>query len=133
MKQISIVLIVFLFLFSCGKKEEKKEDTELKEPEKEQVVPKVDAVQETEIEEIVPELIYTVQLAALRNQNEYLMSIDGIKIYDENGLTKYRLGDFETYDEAREFRAQVLEEFNDAFIQALKNDSPIAIQEALQN
>jgi hypothetical protein len=57
--------------------------------------------------------------------------IDGIKAYYENGLTKYRLGNFETYQEAREFRSQILNEYNDAFIQALENENPISILEAL--
>ena len=72
-----------------------------------------------------------IQIAALKNQNEDLEYIDGIKAYYENGLTKYRLGNFETYQEAREFRSQILNEYNDAFIQALKNDQPIFILEAL--
>lgn len=130
MKNISIFLVLFLFFFSCGKKEVKKENPEPKKTETEQTVPQE---QETESKEIAPELIYTVQIAALRKQNEFLLSIDGIKTYDENGLTKYRLGNFETYEEARELRTRILEEFNDAFIQALKNNTPISIQEALKN
>ena len=133
MKQLSIVLVIFILLFSCGKKEVKEEKNENTEPEVEQLVPKAEEVIETQYEEVIPKINFTVQIAALENQNEMLLSIDGISTYNENGLTKYRLGDFETYQEARAFRRQILGEYKDAFIQALKSDKPITITEALQN
>lgn len=133
MKKISTLLVLFLLIFSCGKKEVKKENTEFKEPATEQTVPKVDEIENPENEADIPELIFTVQIAALRNQNNELLSIDGLKTYQENALTKYRLGNFETYQEAREFRIQILDKYKGAFIQALKNERPISIKEALQN
>lgn len=120
-------------VFSCGKKEVEKETTESKEQEIEKVVPKLEKIEEPEIQEYVPELIFTVQIAALSKQNNNLYSIEGINTYDENGLTKFRLGDFETYKEARAFRLQILKKYKGAFIQALKNGEPISITEALQN
>ena len=54
------------------------------------------------------------------------------KTYQENSLTKYRLGSFETYQEAKQFRLQVLNTYKGAFVQALKNNEPIHILEALQ-
>jgi len=133
MKNIATLLCFFFLISSCGKKEENKENTDFKEPAIEQVIPKVDELEELEDKADVPELIFTVQIAALRNQNNELLSIDGLKTYQENALTKYRLGSFETYQEARVFRAQILEEYKGAFIQALKNDRLISITEALQN
>ncbi|MHB0756480.1 SPOR domain-containing protein [Polaribacter sp. M15] len=133
MKQISIAFLFFLILFSCGKKEVKQENTESKEPETEKIVPEVEVVQEPEVQEYYPELIFTVQIAALRKQNESLYNVDGVSTYDENGLTKFRLGEFETYKEARAFRLKILDKYKDAFVQALKNGVPISITEALQN
>ena len=60
-----------------------------------------------------------------------IVQID-VSLYQENSLTKYRLGAFETYKEAREFRLKVSNEYKGAFVQALKNNVPISITEALQ-
>jgi hypothetical protein len=131
MNKISILVLVLLFIFSCGKKDVKSGSDQMNEPEVEVTVSEVDEVSTIEVEEEIPVLIFTVQIAALKNQNEDLEYIDGIKVYYENDLIKYRLGDFETYQEAKEFKSQILNEYNDAFIQALKNDQPIFILEAL--
>tara|TARA_B110001454_G_C12670151_1_gene413388 strand:+ start:818 stop:1213 length:396 start_codon:yes stop_codon:yes gene_type:complete len=131
MNKISILILVLLLVFSCGKKDGKNGSEEIKEPEVEVPVYEGDDLTSPEVEEEIPILIFTVQIAALKNQNEDLENIDGIKVYYENDLIKYRLGDFETYQEAREFRLQILDEFRDAFIQALKNELPISILEAL--
>lgn len=135
MKKVFVLFVFFLLMLSCGKKEAPKENINNNQPEIEQQVPKVDIIAEPEpqIEENVPEIIFTVQIAALKNYNENLLSIDGISTYDENNLTKYRLGNFITYEEARTFRSQILKEYKDAFVQALKNETPISIIEALQN
>lgn len=130
--KITSTLILFCFLvFSCGKKEIKKESIEFKEPSVEIPVTKVDKIKEPEIKEEAPTLIFTVQIAALKKENEDLMSIDGVKTYYEDDFTKYRLGSFETYQEARDFRVQVLKDYKDAFVQALKNERPIFILDAL--
>ena len=131
MNKISILVLVLLFIFSCGKKDVKSGSDQMNEPEVEVTVYEVDEVSTIEVEEEIPVLIFTVQIAALKNQNEDLEYIDGIKVYYENDLIKYRLGDFETYQEAKEFKSQILNEYNDAFIQALKNEQPIPILEAL--
>ena len=104
---------------------------QINESEVEVSVNEADELTSPELEEEIPVLIFTVQIAALKNQSEDFENIDGIKVYYENDLTKYRLGNFETYQEAREFRTQILNEYNDAFIQALKNEQPISILEAL--
>ena len=131
MKKISILTLTLLLVFSCGKKDVKSGSEQINESEVEVLVNEADELTSPELEEEIPVLIFTVQIAALKNQSEDLEYIDGIKVYYENDLTKYRLGNFETYQEAREFRTQILNEYNDAFIQALKNEQPISILEAL--
>ena len=131
MKKISILTLTLLLVFSCGKKDVKSGSEQINESEVEVPVNEADELTSPELEEEIPVLIFTVQIAALKNQSEDLEYIDGIKVYYENDLTKYRLGNFETYQEAREFRSQILNEYNDAFIQALKNEQPISILEAL--
>lgn len=131
MNKISILVLLLLFVFSCGKKEVKSDIQEIKAPELEITVDKDDKEIKLEEQEEISTLIFTVQIAALKNKNEDLENIDEIKVHYENDLIKYRLGDFETYQEAREFRSQILNEYNDAFIQALKNNKPIFILEAL--
>ena len=131
MKKISILTLTLLLVFSCGKKDVKSGSEQINESEVEVPVNESDELTSPELEEEIPVLIFTVQIAALKNQSEDLEYIDGIKVYYENDLTKYRLGNFETYQEAREFRTQILNEYNDAFIQALKNEQPISILEAL--
>ncbi len=131
MKKISILTLTLLLVFSCGKKDVKSGSEQINESEVEVPVNEADELTSPELEEEIPVLIFTVQIAALKNQSEDFEYIDGIKVYYENDLTKYRLGNFETYQEAREFRTQILNEYNDAFIQALKNEQPISILEAL--
>ena len=134
MNKTSILILVLLFVFSCGKKEVKSEIEEIKAPAAEIPVDKDKKevkLEEQEEQEEISTLIFTVQIAALKNQNEDLENIDEIKVYYENDLIKYRLGNFESYQEAREFKSQIINKYNDAFIQALKNDQPIFILEAL--
>ena len=131
MNKISILVLLLLFVFSCGKKEVKSDIQEIKAPELEITVDKDDKEIKLEEQEEISTLIFTVQIAALKNKDEDLENIDEIKVHYENDLIKYRLGDFETYQEAIEFRSQLLNEYNDAFIQALKNNKPIFILEAL--
>lgn len=117
-------LLLCVSLLSCSKNK------------KEEVVPaEVLQVQEVETstEPIVlePQLLFTVQIAALKNKNETLANLENIHIFQENSLIKYRLGDFETYKEARQSRAQLIKKYTGAFVQALLNDAPISITEAL--
>lgn len=128
MKNFYTYFLVFILVISCGKKEEKKDPIEVVEPKIEETINEpINVVEE------VPELIFTVQIAALRNENEILSNIAYIKIYKESGLTKYRLGEFKTYKEARYTRTSLLNKYPDAFVQALKNGEPIHIKAALKN
>jgi hypothetical protein len=130
MKYFYTYIIAVLFLISCGKNEIKKETLKDKNP----IV--LDTIKETviDIEEIEegPAIFFTVQIAALKNDNTTFKSIENIQTFEEDNLTKYRLGQFKTYKEARNFRASILNRYPDAFVQALKNSVPINIKEALK-
>lgn len=128
MKKYFTYIFVFILMVSCAKKEETKDSTKVVEPIKEETVKET-----LEATEEVPELIFTVQIAALKRENSSYNNVEFIKIYTENGLIKYRLGEFLTYNEARETRASLLLKYPDAFVQALKNGSPIHIKQALLN
>ena len=107
MKNITTLLFFLLLVFSCTKKEVKKEKQEVLEPILKDTIVQIDY----ESKEEVLKLVFTVQIAALRNSNEKFANIANVSLYKENSLTKYRLGAFE---------------------QALKNNIPISITEALQ-
>lgn len=127
MRKIVLLFSMALLLFSCDKKEDKKEKINTSEPV---LLNKVDTLEATKKE--ISQVLFTVQIAALENYNEKLATIENIKTYQENGLTKYRLGAFKTYKEARIYRNELGYKYKDAFIQALENDSPIGINKALQ-
>lgn len=133
MKKYIILSIFSLMLICCGKKEVKKETINEKAPfgvksHKEEA--------NKEEKELIPEetskIIFTVQIAALKSQNLKLNDIEGIQVYEEENLIKYRLGQFNTYKEARVFRKSIYKNYKDAFVQALKNEEPINIREALK-
>jgi len=136
MKNLAIVLFLSICLFSCKNKEVEKEDEKISEPEITSPVFEVekdDMLKNADSESVKNDkVVFTVQIAALKNENEQLMNLNAVKTYQENSLTKYRLGSFETYQEAKQFRLQVLNTYKGAFVQALKNNEPIHILEALQ-
>ena len=76
-------------------------------------------------------LVFKVQIAALKQPNERFSKLEGIAISQENGLTKYRLGSFNSYAEARKYRNSILNTYRDAFVVALKNEVPVSILEAI--
>ena len=117
------VFVILVLLFSCKDKEVLKET-----PIENNVIEKEETPVVKELE-----LIFTVQIAALKNKNSKLSNLENIKIYKENGFTKYRIGEFETYEEARNYSIQLRKNHSDAFVQALKNGYPIRITEALNN
>jgi hypothetical protein len=122
MKTIFLILLCIL-LFSCAKNE-KKEDLIKEAPLEVTVVP-VPTKEEDK-------LIFTVQIAALKKSNETLTNLKNINIFKENSLLKYRVGPFVTYKESRVKRTQLIKNYKGAFVQALLNDTPISITEALQ-
>ncbi len=126
MKKVFFLCFSFLFLF-CSKTEKKQEKPV------EVIQPKDSIV--SVIEPMIKEntLIFTVQIAALKNANQSLENLEGVSLYSENSLTKYRLGAFSTYQEAKESCRTLRKKYQGAFVQALLNDKPIAISEALHN
>jgi hypothetical protein len=121
----NILLLFFCVVFLSCSKTDKKEVVIPKEiKEKEITIP---------VEEVVQDrLVFTVQIAALKKVNNTIAKIANVAIFQENSLVKYRLGSFNTYKEARNSRAQLIRVYKGAFVQALLNDAPIAIKEALQ-
>ena len=122
-------LLIGLFLFSaCDQQEDKKVDkTSTEQPQD-----SVPAPQITEEIKQVPEIVFTVQVAALKRNNPTLTKLSSIHVMDENGLKKYRLHSFSSYQEAKNFKKTIQSKYPDAFIQALKNGSPIDIHQALK-
>jgi N-acetylmuramoyl-L-alanine amidase len=126
MKYLYVLFFISL-LTSCNKKQVKEEIHQENEVKKDAVI---------KIKEVItkdPVLIFTVQIAALSNKNEDLANLNNVKYYYENGLIKYRFGAFESYKEARRYRVELLNDYEGAFVQALKNGEPIHIKQALSN
>lgn len=127
MKNIAILFFFLVIVFSCAKKGDKKEQPQVLEPILKDSIEQID-----EIKENISKLFFTVQIAALRKNNSKFENLENVTIYQENSLIKYRLGSFETYKEAREFRLKARKKYKGAFVQAIKNKEPIAITDALQ-
>ena len=92
-----------IVLFSaCDQQEDKKVDkTSTEQPQD-----SVPAPQITEEIKQVPEIVFTVQVAALKRNNSTLTKLSSIQVMDENGLKKYRLHSFSSYQEAKNFKKQ---------------------------
>jgi len=131
MKQI-FLFILGTFIFSCTKTASVKETPTTPI----QVVDSIVSTDQKESEnEVVQndQIIFKVQIAALKNSNAILAKLKNVTITQENSLIKYRLGDFESYKEARSYRKQLLGSYQGAFVQALRNGVPISITEAIQD
>ena len=128
MKYFYTYIFAIFLIMSCGKKEVTKETV------KDQIPIVKELIEETangiEIEE-VSEIVFSVQIAALKNENAEYNRIENIHTFYEGNLIKYRLGQFATYEEVRAYRASILTRYSGAFVQALKNGEPINIQKAL--
>ena len=119
----NIILVFFcIAIFSCTKTDKVKE-IPLEEPK--------DEVLGTPVL-VKDKLVFTVQIAALRTPNAKLASLSNIYIYNEDDLLKYRFGSFKTYIEAKTYKIDLRIKHKDAFVQAMLNDAPISIIEALQ-
>jgi len=126
-KLFLITVLTLLFFISCSKKQTQKE-TILN-------ITKIDTVSnESEVttKSIKDTVIFTVQIAALKNKNAKLANLEGVQLYLEDGLIKYRLGNLNTYLEARNYRNQLRNSYKGAFVQVLKNNKPISIKEAIE-
>lgn len=125
MKKILLLLSFIMVLISCGNNEPKKEVV----PEK-----KTEEVKTPEVKKEAPKpiLVFTVQIGAFKNKKTRYSSLEKVTISSENNMYKYRLGSFETYQEAKSFRKTLLNKFPGAFVQAIKNKQAISIQEAIK-
>jgi hypothetical protein len=128
MKYFYTYIFAIFLIISCGKKEVTKETIKDEIPIVKELVE--ETVNEIEIEE-VPEIIFTVQIAALKNENTEYNRIENIHTFYEGNFIKYRLGQFVTYKSVRAYRASIFTRYAGAFVQALKNGEPINIQKAL--
>ena len=128
MKYFYTCIFAIFLIISCGKKELTKETVKDETPIVKELIE--ETVNDIEIEE-VPEIIFTVQIAALKSENIEYSHIENIHTFYESNLIKYRLGQFASYQEVRAYRASILTRYSGAFVQALKNGEPINIQQAL--
>ena len=126
MKKIQLLFIVSFFVLSCSKGEDKK--SEAPTVEKDTVVEPEKVV----VEEVAPQLFFTVQIAALRHKNDKLENLENVQVFLEDGYIKYRLGNIPTYKAARDYRDSIRDEYPGAFVQAVKGSLSIPIKEALQ-
>lgn len=126
MKSLTFFLSI-LILMSC-KSESKKNQAE------EEVITIENNLQSTEIESVNESnsIIFTIQIAALKNQNINLENLPNIKTYQENGLIKYRLGEYTTYEEATTQKQKLTKLYKGAFVQAMQNGLPIPITKAIK-
>ena len=128
MKTIFILFVSSFLFFSCSKdKAKENEEAPIIEQESVQQEPEPQAIPEP----ISDVLVFTVQIGAFEKANSSYESIQDVSVYVEDGLTKYRLGKFDSYNEARSYRTELLNKYPDAFVQALRNDKPLYIREAL--
>ena len=126
-KIISIsFFLCFLLVFSCKKTEENKPKEETVETVKDSIVSK-----EVKEEQIVPQIVFTVQIGAFKNKNNGFSSLKNAKVTQHQSLYKYRLKSFQNYRDARNYRKTILKQYPGAFVQALKDGQPISIKEAL--
>ena len=120
-----LLLLTGLLFITCNNNEVKKTTAS-------EVIKAKDTIQVVQAEVIKKEpLVFKVQIAALKQPNETLSKLEDVAIFQENGLIKYRLGSFNSYSEARKFRNRIRNTYRDAFVQALKNEVPASILEAI--
>ena len=121
----SWLLLIGLVFITCN-------TSEVKKTAPLEVVKAKDTTQVVKADVVKKEtLVFKVQIAALKQPNESFSKLEGIAISQENELTKYRLGSFNTYAEARKYRTSILNTYEDAFVIALKNKVPVSILEAI--
>ncbi len=136
--KVILPFLVFLVVFiSCDnkKKEVLKVDEIIQNDSIFKEAPGTQFSHEEEIEEVHDyekhEIIFTVQIAALQKENSQLENYQDVKVYHENGYVKYRMGAFYSYEDAFNQKKNIRDIFPGAFIQALKDNTPISIEEAL--
>jgi len=127
----SLVFISFLLLFACTEKKKESKSIPVEEP----AVELTDTTEVVEEAYVEPEdvLIYTVQIGAYSEENTTLEnSVDNIISVEEDGLIKYRLGNFSTYKAVNELKEVLLKDYPDAFIVPIYDGERIGIEAALR-
>jgi len=123
-----IQLLIFCSFFIACNKEKKVEIT----PINNKVIDTVKEVKEQPVIEEASNLVFTVQIAALKKPNEQLAGLANVYIYYEDSLLKYRFGAFKTYNEAKTLKLKLEDTYEGVFVQALLHEFPISITKALQ-
>lgn len=134
MRQLFIFFVLTAILSSCNKNKPSQKDTDNTQKDTIETVDKesLENINVVVEEEIETSIIFTIQVAALHNPNSNYNGLKKADVYKEGDFTKYRIGHFKTYKEAKLFRKKILKDYPGAFIQALENDKPIHISKALQ-
>lgn len=80
--------------------------------------------------------IFKVQILAsdikLNTKDKQLKNLEGVEIYQENGLYKYTVGASADYNEIYRLRKSIVEKFPEAFIIAFKNGQKTNVAEAIR-
>ncbi len=101
-------------------------------PAKQEQPVKVDTVKT--VKEVSP--IFKVQFLAsstkFKSSDARFKGLEGVESYQEGGLWKYTVGSTGSYAEIRQFRAQVVKVFPQAFIVAFKNGEKMDTQKAIR-
>ena len=126
MRKLIYTFMCSLLFVACGAKESQKETVTIENKEEVVLTPVVEEKPEE------PQLVFTVQIAAHKKESTQHAAIEGVQVFKEETLYKYRLGAFQTYQEARKSRASLLKKFPDAFVQAVLGKDAIAIEKALK-
>ncbi|MCM5663541.1 SPOR domain-containing protein [Galbibacter mesophilus] len=87
----------------------------------------------SEEKNIEPEVIYAVQVAALKNKDLSLYSegLKSINKFKDKSFNKYSLGSFLNLEDAKTFRKELIAlGFEDAFVASYKNGKRLKIEEA---
>lgn len=98
--------------------------------EPEQVIP----VTVPETDESKP--VFKVQILAssskLNTNDAKFQGLDGVDLYQENGMYKYTVGSSENYNDIYKLRKEVTVKFPEAFIIAFKNGQKVNVAEAIR-
>ena len=78
------------------------------------------------------DIFFTIQLGAYKKDEIFLADLENIVVYKENGINRFRIGEFPTYNEAKEYKKMIRNSCKDAFIVPIKNGKRISISEALK-
>lgn len=76
-------------------------------------------------------VVFSVQIAASRVPLKEFSDIVDILIVHDDNYIKYHLGEFDSYQDAKNYKNHLSQNYAGAFVQAKRNGKIIAIEEAL--